>query len=111
MFFLEEQIAEKLHKRSVKSFMDILILAELENGPMGGYDAIAFIHSKFGVLVSAGTVYSLLHSLERDELIKARIDKRKKIYTLTEKGEKTIKAIRNANNEIQGILKDLLLGK
>ena len=63
---MEEQIVEKFHKRCVKSFMDILILAELENGPVSGYDAIAFIHDKIGVLVSAGTVYSLLRSLERD---------------------------------------------
>lgn len=108
MFFLEEQIVEELHKRFVKSFMDILILAELENRPMSGYDAIALIHNKFDVLVSSGTVYSLLRSLERDELIKAWIDKRKRIYTLTKKGKKVIKAIRNANDEIQNILKDLL---
>lgn len=108
MFFLEEQILEKLHRRLIKSFMDILILAELENRPMSGYATIAFIHNKFGVLVSAGTVYSLLRSLERDEMIKAWIDKSKRIYTLTKKGKKTINAIRNANNEIQNILKDLL---
>ena len=65
---MEEQIVEKLHKRSVKSFMDILILAELENRPMSGYDAIALIHNKFDVLVSAGTVYSLLYSLARTQL-------------------------------------------
>ena len=108
MFFLEEQVVEKWRKKTVKKFMDILILAELENKPMGGTDTIAFIHDKFGVLISAGTVYSLFHSLERDKMIKARVEKRKRIYTLTEEGEKTIKAIRKANNEFQNILKDLL---
>jgi len=91
--------------------MDMLILAELENGPMCGYDAIAFIHDKFGVVVNITTVCSRLHSVEQDKLVKARIDKRRKNYTLTNKGEKTIKAIRNANSKIQKIIKDLLQGK
>lgn len=99
---------EKLHKKTVKSFMDILILAELENGPMCGYDVITLIADKYGVVVNTGPVYSLLHSLERDKLIKARIYKTKRICTLTKKGEKTLKTIRNANSKIQNIIENLL---
>ena len=51
-------IVKKLEKRTVKSFMDLLILSELRNGPMSGYDAIGYIHNKFGVLLSSGTIYS-----------------------------------------------------
>jgi len=36
--------------------MDIIILAELGNRPMSGYDVISFIHNKFRLLVSSGTV-------------------------------------------------------
>jgi DNA-binding PadR family transcriptional regulator len=75
---LESQVLKKMHRRIVKSFMDILILSELQNGPMSGYDAITFIHNKFGILVSSGTVYSLSYSLERDGLIKGMWAKRKK---------------------------------
>jgi len=36
---LEAEILKKLHERIVKSFMDILILAELRKGrPMSGYE-------------------------------------------------------------------------
>ncbi len=106
---LESQVLKKMHRRIVKSFMDILILAELQNGPMSGYDAIAFIHNKFGILVSSGTVYSLLYSLERDELIKGMWAKRKRVYELTEKGEKTIDVVLNADDKIKGLVTSLLL--
>jgi len=89
--------------------MDILILAELRNGPMSGYDVIAFVHNKFGILVSSGTVYSLLYSLEREDMIKGIWAKRKRVYELTEKGERTIEAILNANDKIKGLMTNLLV--
>jgi len=49
---------QKMHRR--KSFLDVLIMVELRNGPMNGYDVIAFIHFKFRRRVL------LLHYLERD---------------------------------------------
>ncbi len=76
---------------------------------MSGYDIIGFIHNKFRMLVSSGTVYSLLYSMEREGLIKGRWNQRKRVYMLTEKGEETIKAILNAKNEIQSLVKRLLL--
>jgi DNA-binding PadR family transcriptional regulator len=106
---LEAQILKKMHRRLVKSFMDILVLAEITNAPMSGYDAIAFIHNKFGILVSSGTVYSLLYSLERDGLIKGMWAKRKRVYELTEKGEKTIEAVFNSEDKIKSLISNLLL--
>ncbi len=76
---------------------------------MSGYDIIGFIHNKFRMLVSSGTVYSLLYSMEREGLIKGRWNQRKRVYMLTEKGEETIKAVLNAKNEIQSLVKRLLL--
>jgi len=88
--------------------LDVLVLAELRNGPMSGYDVIAFIHNKFRLLVSSGTVYSLLYSLERDGLIAGTWSQRKRVYKLTEKGEETIRAIMNANDKIQYLMTSLL---
>ena len=92
----------------VKSFMDIPILAELKNSLMSGYDVIAYIHNKFGILVSSGTVYSLLYSMERDDLIRGIWAKRKRVYELTEKGERNIEAILNANDKIKSLMANLL---
>jgi len=105
---LESEVLKKMHRRMVKSFMDILILAELRNAPMSGYDVIAYIHNKFGILVSSGTVYSLLYSMERDDLIRGIWAKRKRVYELTEKGERNIEAILNANDKIKGLMTNLL---
>lgn len=99
-----------MYRRLIKSFLDVLILAELRNGPMSGYDVIAFIHRKFRLLVSSGTVYSLLYSLERDGLIEGSWNQRKRVYMLTDRGEETIKAILEANDKIKGFLVNLLKG-
>ena len=75
---------------------------------MSGYDIIGFVHSKFRILVSSGTVYSLLYSLELEGLIEGRWNRRKRVYMLTDKGERTIKTILNANNDIQYLVRNFL---
>ena len=34
----EARIIKKMHERVIKSFMDTIIMAELQNGPISGYD-------------------------------------------------------------------------
>jgi len=102
-------ILEKLHRRAIKNFMDILVLTEIKKRSLSGYDVLAHIHKRFGILVSSGTVYSLLYSLERDGLIKGVWNQRKRVYSLTEKGEQNIKVITKANKEIQNCLKNISL--
>lgn len=100
---------EKLRRRTIKSFMDIFILTELKNKSMSGYDVISHIHKRFRILMSSGTVYNLMYSLERDGLIKGVQNQRKRLYTLTEKEEQNIKVITKANEEIQKFLKNMSL--
>jgi len=101
------QVIKEMHGRIVKNFMDILIMAELKSSPMSGYDAISFIHKKFRLLVSSGTVYSLLYSLERDGLIEGKFNNRKRVYALTEKGEENMQAIQEASDQIQTFIANL----
>jgi len=100
-----------MHRRMVKSFLDAIVLAKLreQDSPMSGYDVIASIHKKFRILVSSGTVYALLYSMERDGIIRGRSSQRKRVYTLTEKGEKKIKAILEAKDKILGLMVNLLI--
>jgi DNA-binding PadR family transcriptional regulator len=105
---LEGKILKKMHERIIKNFMDIIILAELRNGPLSGYDVISFIHNKFHLLVSSGTVYSLLYSFERNGLIEGTWNERKRVYQLTEKGRKTIETILSANDKIKNFITGLL---
>jgi len=105
---LEGKVLKKMHERIIKNFMDIIILAELRIGPMSGYDVISFIHNKFHLLVSSGTVYSLLYSLERNALIEGTWNERKRVYKLTDKGRKTIETVLNANDKIKNFITNLL---
>jgi DNA-binding PadR family transcriptional regulator len=105
---VETEVLKKMHRRIIKGFLDVVVLTELKRGVMSGYDIIGFIHNKFRILVSSGTVYSLLYSLEREGLIEGRWNHRKRVYQLTDKGERTIKTILNANNDIQYLVRNLL---
>jgi len=101
--------SEKLRRRVIKNFMDILILTELKKQSMSGYDVMGLIHKKFDVLVSSGTIYSLLYSMEREGLIKGVLDQRTRVYELTEKGKRDIETVTKANEEIQAFLRNISL--
>jgi DNA-binding PadR family transcriptional regulator len=104
------KILKNLRKRTIKNFLDIFILGQIQKKPRSGYDLIGLIHRRFDILISPGTIYSLLYSLERNALIKGIYeDERKRVYELTENGEKAIQAIKKANNEIQICLKNILI--
>jgi DNA-binding PadR family transcriptional regulator len=105
---LEGKILKKMHERIIKNFMDIIILAELKDGPLSGYDVISLIHNRFHLLVSSGTVYSLLYSLERNGLIEGTWNERKRVYKLTEKGTKTIETVMGANDKLKSFVTSLL---
>ena len=105
---MEKETLRVMQKRIVRSFLDVLILAYLRKAPKSAYDVIAFIHKKFHLLMSTGTVYSTLYSLERDGLIRGNFARRKRIYTITKKGEKTIKAFIKTNDKIQLFVANLL---
>jgi len=108
---LESEILDKMHRRIVQNFLDVVILLELRKRSMSGYDVISFVHNKFGMLLSSGTVYSYLYSLERDGLIKGEYSQRKRVYTLTERGKETAKAYLNAKDKILGLLLNLFVGE
>ena len=104
----EARIIKKMHERMIKSFMDTIIMAELQNGAISGYDVITYIHTKFGFLVSSGTVYSMLYSLERNGLVEGVWIERKRVYKLTEKGDRTIEAILNSQDKIRSFMATIL---
>jgi DNA-binding PadR family transcriptional regulator len=108
---LKVETLNELHERIVKSFLDIIILTNLrnENSPMGGYDVMSFIREEFNTLLSAGTIYAFLYSLERNGLIIGEDTKKKKMYMLTEKGKNKIKIILDAKPRILDLIGDLFI--
>jgi len=105
---LEGKVLRKMQERIIKNFMDIIIMTELRNGSFSGYDCISFIHNKFNLLVSSGTVYSLLYSLERNGFIEGVWEERKRVYKLTQKGEKTIDVLLESSDKIKGFMTNIL---
>jgi DNA-binding PadR family transcriptional regulator len=89
--------------------MDILILGEMKKSLVSGYDVITIIHKRFGILLSSGTVYSTLYSLERRGLIRGTWNNRKRVYALTEKAEQNMGAVTKAKKEIQDFLRNISL--
>ncbi len=100
-------IIKTMHRRLIKNFSDIFILTELRKGPLSGYDVIEYIHNKFHILMSSGTIYAVLYSLEREGLITGDWSQRRRTYNLTPKGEDTLKAILNTNAQVECILSHL----
>jgi DNA-binding PadR family transcriptional regulator len=104
----EARILREMQERLIKTFMDVIVMTELRSGPLSGYDVISFINSKFNFLVSSGTVYSLLYSLERNDLVEGVWKERKRTYRLTEKGEETITTVLSVQEKIKAILSHIL---
>jgi len=105
---LESKIASTFDRRIIRNFMDIIVLEYLKNNhAVSGYGVIKHIHRKFHVLPSAGTVYSLLYSMERKNLIKGNINQGKRMYKLTSQGEKLLREIRITKNHVPAVISSI----
>lgn len=74
----------------VKANREILALSMLCQKPLCGYDLIKEIFEEYNVLLSQGTVYPILYSLEEDGLLRAEYSKgnmRTKLYSITPEGK------------------------
>lgn len=98
---------EPFRQRIVKSFIDILILVELEKNPLSGYSLIGLINNKFMIFVSPGTVYNSLHSLEARNLVKGFWKDKKRVYAISSKGKEFLEVIRSHKKEILKLLDEI----
>ncbi len=97
---LEGYTQKDIETRIVKSFLDILILIEMKKQiNLSGYDVTAFVNGKFGGILSPGTVYATLYSMERKGLIKGESDGRKTVYKLTDKGSEVTGLMKKSYND------------
>jgi len=102
------KFCRNMHRRIVRNFLDVLILAEMRKRPLSGYDVMTFVHDRFRFLVSSGTIYSVLYSLERNGLICGASMQRKRVYRLTDKGKETIRGVMSASDETRYLVLGLL---
>jgi DNA-binding PadR family transcriptional regulator len=107
----EKEISLEIKKRLVKKFMDVIVLRELENSSnLSGYDVVTLIHKKFDLLVSPGTAYALLYSMERKGLIEATVDGGRRVYKLSETGLRVLHNISKHGEEIWRLAKSMFNG-
>lgn len=106
--FSKNKIDQYIQQRITKDFMDILILSELSQAPLSGYDIISMLYRKFNLSISPGTVYSTLYALERRGLIRGGEYRRKRVYILTRRGEEFIRVILSMRENIELLLSKIL---
>lgn len=86
-----------IKKELTKGSSALLVLSVLENGDMYGYKIIKEIEirSEFVFSLKEGTLYPILHALEKDGCVEAywegkEGERRRKYYHLTKKGIKVL---------------------
>ena len=77
-----------MERMSFKGHLKVLILKMLAESPMHGYRIMAEFEGRYGIKLSAGTVYPILSSLRRSGLIEVveTGGRDRKTYKITEKG-------------------------
>ena len=90
----KSEVLTDLDARLIQNFIDIIILKLLRNNHLtSGYDLIKYFHQRFHMLVSSGTIYSVLYSLERQGFLEGTFDGRRRVYRLTRQGEELLKKV------------------
>ena len=80
----------------IRGHLDALVLAALEPGPAHGYGIIRSLRRRTSEVVrlAEGTVYPVLHRLERDGLVVSRWTsergRRRRVYRLTRAGAEAL---------------------
>jgi DNA-binding PadR family transcriptional regulator len=93
---LEARVIRKFNERILNCFLDVVILSQIEKQSLSGYDLIGHIFKSYGILMSAGTIYATMYSLERDGLVVSSFDGKKNVFRLTERGTFTLEVVRTS---------------
>ncbi len=74
----------------IKGYLKIVFLRELKNKKSSGYDLMKSAENILGKKPSAGSVYPLLKQLLDDKFIDVKENNKKKLYSITKKGEELL---------------------
>lgn len=95
----DQALIQKMKRRFVKSFLDMLILKLIQTKPMWGYKILKETESLYQVKLRHGALYPLLNTLEAKGYIKSTKQLQKgrirKVYNITQKGTNLIKTYQN----------------
>jgi len=88
-------------KKALLGIMDVLILQWAKESPISGQEIMNKIQEQFNVKIGPGTMYPILFSLKKRNLVNTKIDKKRKLYFLTKKGKTACKAFVEDYSNIQ----------
>ncbi len=93
---MEETYRKEIVQRVVRNLLDIQILRLIKVQPMWGYKIKKQTEARFGVKLRHGALYPMLHMLEKESFLTSHKERRggrtRKVYSLTNKGEKYVNA-------------------
>lgn len=95
-------------EKFVKNDLETIVLAMILNKPMCGTDIIKTVHKEFNILLSPGTIYPLLHSLEEKGLLKCEYQVKTKLYKPPESAKPKIRSILNETVQASKFLSKFL---
>jgi len=98
---LGEEYILNQRKKVLLGIMDTLILQWIKDKHMSGKDIASKILNQFNIFIGPGTLYPILHSLKKRNLVNMKIDKKSKLYFLTDKGKIASKSLIEDYSKIQ----------
>ena len=98
-----------VRKQVLKALLHTAILVKLRNEPSSGYDLLLSFNEEFGIILSPGTVYATLISMDRDGLITSELDHRKRVYELTDEGKIALKELLKDVKKLDLFIRRLLM--
>jgi transcriptional regulator len=106
-----------MRAEALKGHLDGLLLAVLEAGPAHGYAVIEALRStsQGAFDLPTGTVYPALRRLEDDGLVRSAWEqpagqRRRRVYSLTAKGRKTLAAQRESWTQFSSAVSAVMTG-
>ena len=104
------QISRQIHRDFIQGMVKIFILHQASLGPIYGNKMSKALQS-LGYQISPGSLYPLLHTLEKSGLFHSRIrvfkGRLRKFYELTEQGYLCLSALRQ---DLGGLVETVILG-
>lgn len=91
----------RIRERLLRAFLCEVILRLLRHHHETGYQINEDISRKFGLRLGPNLIYTKLSSMERDNLVLCSQHGRTRIYTLAEKGKKTLQEMPEMIEEIR----------
>jgi len=96
---------ERLQKSNTIENLWLYILSLLKSGEIYAWEIPALIEKEFGFKPGKITPYRVLYRLEKTGFVKSRMKERRRVYKITDKGEKEFKKAKDFYQKILNKLK------